>query len=150
MCRILFTLAAVLFLSGSAMANDEADLEAMLASDREFDAKTAELGVEGWVSYFAEHGSMHLGDGRTIVGHDAIRELMGPFFAGAENSLRWQPVSASIMIPGSLGYTTGHYQNRTRGADGEVLETRGSYVSVWKKQEDGSWKVVFDTGEERK
>lgn len=129
------------------MAGDDADLEAILNADREFDAQTAERGVDGWVSFFAKGGCMHVSSGETIVGHDAIREAMTPFFADPANSLRWQPASATMMIPGSVGFTTGPFQNRSRGEDGEIVETTGSYVSVWKKQEDGSWKVVFDTGE---
>ncbi|HEY7170475.1 MAG TPA: hypothetical protein VH417_06475 [Vicinamibacterales bacterium] len=35
---------------------------------------------------------------------------------------------------------------RTRGADGKVTERQTQYITVWKKQNDGSWKVIFDTG----
>ena len=26
------------------------------------------------------------------------------------------------------------------------MERRGEYLTVWRKQRDGSWKVIFDTG----
>jgi ketosteroid isomerase-like protein len=142
-CAILISL---FLCAGLAMADPTAEIDALLAADREFDAQTAEHGVDGWVSYFAEHGSMHLSSGGTVVGHEAIRELMAPFFDDASNSLRWQPESAEILIPGLLGYTRGSYESRSRGDDGETVAAHGTYVSLWKKQDDGIWKVVFDTG----
>jgi ketosteroid isomerase-like protein len=35
---------------------------------------------------------------------------------------------------------------RQKEASGKVTERRGQYVTIWRKQPDGSWKVVFDTG----
>lgn len=139
---------ALLLCVGIAMADPTTDTELLLAADLEFDEQTAERGIDGWVSFFAEHGSMHLSSGSTVVGHDAIRALMGPLFDDPHYSLRWQPTSAAILIPGQLGYTTGRYESAGVGEDEEVVLRYGSYVSMWKKQEDGSWKVVFDTGAE--
>ena len=33
-------------------------------------------------------------------------------------------------------------------AEGKQEKTYGHYISIWKKQPDGSWKFVFDTGNE--
>jgi ketosteroid isomerase-like protein len=120
------------------------DRAALMAADREFDAETAARGVDGWVSWFAPNGSMLLGEGPPIVGHDAIRAAMTPAFA--RSSLRWQPERAESLIPGALGVTTGSFVSTTVDDSGVSKQSTGHYISVWKKLADGAWRVVFDTG----
>ncbi|MCX6574599.1 MAG: nuclear transport factor 2 family protein [Candidatus Aminicenantes bacterium] len=60
--------------------------------------------------------------------------------------LTWEPEFAEIAASGELGYTTGPYEIRA-SRDAEPAGF-GHYVSVWKKQPDGSWKVFLDIGVE--
>ena len=55
--------------------------------------------------------------------------------------LAWTPGYAEVSRGGDLGYTTGLYTRSQ--ADGTHF---GHYVSVWRKQADGRWKVVIDGG----
>jgi ketosteroid isomerase-like protein len=57
--------------------------------------------------------------------------------------LHWRPVYSDISAAGDIGYNTGPFwiTNET----GEV-KPQGYFFSVWKKQRDGSWKVVVDVG----
>jgi ketosteroid isomerase-like protein len=57
--------------------------------------------------------------------------------------LTWTPRGADLSRSSDLGYTWGEYQFRAKGSS----EVRyGKYVTVWKKQSDGSWKFVVDVG----
>lgn len=58
--------------------------------------------------------------------------------------LTWRPEFAEVAASGELGYTTGPYELRPR-RDAEP-SAFGHYVSVWKKQIDGDWKVLLDIG----
>jgi hypothetical protein len=40
-----------------------------------------------------------------------------------------------------LGYTYGNYQLKM-----DTLIEKGTYVSIWKKDENGHWKYVLDSG----
>jgi ketosteroid isomerase-like protein len=119
--------------------------EALMSADRDFDRTTAEKGIEGWVSFFAEDG-MQLTPGGNIRGHQAIREYMGPVLARPGFSLRWKPAFADVGRSGDLGYSTGTYESHSIDAKGNPVVRTGRYVSIWKKQRDESWKVVLDTG----
>ena len=44
--------------------------------------------------------------------------------------------------------TVGKWERRAKGADGQMGIAHGQYITVWKKQSDGRWKAVFDTGGE--
>jgi ketosteroid isomerase-like protein len=116
-----------------------------MEADRAFDRTTAERGVEGWVSFFADDGAMIQAGVGEIRGLEEIRRSMAGAFQG--RSLRWGPLRADVSSSGDLGYTVGTYEARgPAGPEGEPQVARGMYVSIWKKQSDGRWKVVMDLG----
>ena len=120
--------------------------EALMQADRDFDRATAETWAEGWVSYFAEDGQMFPAGAEIVSGRQALREAMAPAFGDPEFSLRWKPLGADVSRAGDLGYTYGTYVARGPGPQGGAVERHGKYVSIWKKQADGSWKIVADIG----
>ncbi len=60
-------------------------------------------------------------------------------------SAKWQPVFAAIARSCDLGITTGPSEWRKQKDDEKPIGY-GQYISVWKKQKDGTWKVVLDVG----
>ena len=121
------------------------DPSVLLEADRAFAAAVAEGGTEAWVSWFAEDGAQIQPGAGEIRGRDAIRQLM----AGLDDpnfSLSWEPRRADIADSGELGWTTGDYVSRGVGTDGAPRQSQGRYVTIWRKQADGSWKVVMDLG----
>jgi ketosteroid isomerase-like protein len=55
-------------------------------------------------------------------------------------------VQADVAESGDLGYTLGRYESRRIGPDGQQVRETGSYLTVWKRGADGSWKVALDIG----
>ncbi len=80
----------------------------------------------------------------TITGRAAIREDMAKAFADTAFTLTWEPLQSDAS--GDLGYTNGTYEARFRDAKGNAMTRTGRYLTIWKKQADGSWKVVRDIG----
>jgi hypothetical protein len=107
------------------------------AADRAFAADTARLGVDGWVAAFDPEGAMMRPAGR--VEHAGIAEAMRATLASGR--LAWAPIASGKA--GDLGYTVGKatYTGATP-TDG----WRSTYVTIWRRQPDGTWKVLFDTG----
>lgn len=147
---ILFAMAAVLILI--AQANIHAGTAppmdgraALMKADADFDAAVAAKGIDAWVETFAEDGLMFRA-GTPVKGRDAIREMMAPAFATSGFSLRWKPVAAEIATSGDLGYTYGTYEMASPGADGKPETRTGMYVTIWRKQADGSWEAAVDLG----
>lgn len=48
-----------------------------------------------------------------------------------------------VAVSGDLGVTSGPYQ-LTMMENGKKVDDKGKYVTVWKKQADGSWKAIRD------
>jgi ketosteroid isomerase-like protein len=59
--------------------------------------------------------------------------------------ITWQPIIAEIAGSSDLGYTIGNYQSHNTAAT-DKPSTFGSFVTLWKKQLDNSWKVAVDMG----
>jgi ketosteroid isomerase-like protein len=59
--------------------------------------------------------------------------------------LTWQPIFASVSRAGDLGYTTGPWEFREKSLDDKPVAS-GYFVSIWKRQAGGVWKVVLDLG----
>lgn len=115
------------------MAHEAApDLE---TADRAFAADTAARGIEGWVAAFDREGAM-MRRGNRIQGSAAIRAAMAD--ALANGKLVWEPIASGRA--GMLGYTVGKASYTGRES------WQSSYITIWRQQPDGTWKVLFDTG----
>ena len=104
-----------------------------------------EGGSAAWVGWFAEDGRMVQPGVGLIQGHSAIAERMVGLDAPGV-SLVWEPDYADIAQSGELGWTTGTFVSEGPAPDGGVARTQGRYVSIWRRQPDGSWRVVMDLG----
>jgi ketosteroid isomerase-like protein len=127
----------------SASTKDTADTLRQL--EGEFMKAAAERGSTGYMSYYADD-SVELPNGGPIIeGKISIAKGMG-FLDQKDNRLTWTPVGADISASGELGYTFGTYEFQSKDKDGKPAVDHGKYTSIWKKQKDGSWKVVLDMG----
>ncbi|MFQ5747077.1 MAG: YybH family protein [Gemmatimonadota bacterium] len=117
----------------------------LLDADREFAEATARAGIGGVMSHFTPDGQMILPDG-PVGGIEGIRSLMAPLFADTSYSITWSPEFADVSEAGDLGYTIGDYTSRRVDDSGQEVVKRGYYLTVWRRQADGRWKVEADIG----
>lgn len=114
-------------------------------AELDFAADTEARGVEGWVAAFADDGAQLGAKGTATRGKERIRAAMGPVLARFR--ILWKPTLVEVSPAGDMGYTYGQYEVRRRDGTPEVLE-RGAYMSVWRREADGHWKVIADMGSE--
>jgi uncharacterized protein (TIGR02246 family) len=126
-------------------AGYEAELK---EADRRFAAEvaTADPAARGqvWAGWFTDDGRQ-LVPGRVVEGTRSIAEMMGPIFPQPGTQLTWEPDLAEAAPSGDMGWTSGRYESRRSGPEGESVE-HGRYLTIWRRQADGSWKVALDTG----
>jgi ketosteroid isomerase-like protein len=92
-----------------------------------------------FIAYSADDPVMIRPGSMPLLGRSAFVES---FSKVAGSALSWEPLRAEIAASQDLGYTFGRYTLR----DGDAIKAYGVYVSIWKKQQDGSWKFVLDGG----
>ena len=59
-------------------------------------------------------------------------------------SLEWYPYFIRIAASGELGYSYGHYTFAATDAEGKPVTDTGIFHTVWKKDDDGQWRFVWD------
>ena len=136
----------VAFLLGALASSQSSDgTSALVKLEREFMQATADHGSQGYLSYYAED-AVELPNGHALLrGKAEVAKTMG-FLDNPRNHLFWTAVDGGISASGDLGYTYGTYEFRSRDKDGRLSSTYGKYATIWRKQRDGSWKVVLDMG----
>lgn len=140
------TIAALLFVV-SARAASQSPAEKLELVERDFQRATLERGVDGWNSFFADSGAQLQNTSRIVRGHSAIKALMGEFLASKTERLIWWPVATEVSEKGDMAYTFGASGAVAPDSTGKLtIEGRGTYLTVWRLQKDGSWKVTADMG----
>lgn len=81
-------------------------------------------------------------------GRAAVVQAWGVFFAEDGPRIRWRPQFVEVLQDGNLALTRGPYRMTATDGEGKVNETWGTFNSVWRVNEDGQWRVVFDAGSE--
>ena len=141
---MLFVIISNLFVSLSCTNNNKKMAEGILLEvDREFSSMSQREGMhKAFLSFIADSGVLLRNNAYPLKGRNNLARL---FEGGSDTSfiLTWEPVFEKISGEGNLGYTYGIFTEKVKST-GEVQ--RGTYVTIWEKQEDGSWKFVLDTG----
>ncbi len=81
-------------------------------------------------------------------GPSAITAAWSVFFADDGPTMKWRPQFVEVLEDGTLALTRGPYRMITTDDQGNTTEHWGTFNSVWRLQENGVWKVVFDVGSE--
>lgn len=124
-----------------------ATVDELMDADRAFARDAAERGLDGWVSWFSDDAARFSPDGKIFRGLEAIREQDAAIFADPAIRLVWDPTGGGVFDDGDHGFTVGRYEvvQSTEGAPPATL-SRGGYVSIWRRDASGGWKVILDTG----
>ena len=129
----------ILLLALSMAITANPDLEKMVATEQRFAERAAETSTkEAFLEFAAKDGVLFLPDRINAIEYWKGR---GP----STGFLSWAPNYADISANGLMGYTTGNWEFRPKGADG-VPEGFGEFITVWLRQPDGNYRFVVDIG----
>jgi len=110
--------------------------------EAKFEHDTEQGGGAAFAKWFAPD-AVTLSNGKApVIGQAAIAASAN--WTPAQYQLTWTPDGARMSADGDMGFTWGHYEGRSKDRDGSPIVTTGRYMTVWKKQSDGSWKVELD------
>src|SRR5688572_30447154 len=76
---------------------------------------------------------------------EAARAEWAQFFDPSGPSLTWEPYEGEVSSQGDLGFTRGRFLFAGKDAAGKAVTERGEYLSIWRKQPDGAWRLVVDS-----
>jgi ketosteroid isomerase-like protein len=127
-------------------APDKAQMKKELAAmEDQFSAMAASHGLlKAFLHFAAPEVAFIDTDPRQHRGYQAVRERMGPDVPGVK--LSWSAYFTDVSDDGTLGYNYGRYESRRPGTDGNETVRGGWFLSIWKRQPNGTWRYVMDTG----
>lgn len=118
-------------------------LRSLVEAERAFSRMSEEKGIrESFSQFIAADGILFRPT--AVLGKKWMQEHPLPP-SQTRPLLTWQPIYAGISRAGDMGYTTGPWQYKNDVKDGKP-SAFGSFMTVWKKQADGTWKFAIDLG----
>lgn len=121
--------------------NEDSQRSTLLEADLNFSRVSEEKGsAQAFYEFFAPEGVGLFEGAPPIRGRDAIKIHLA---AGPQGLLTWQPSAADVARNGDMGYTWGTAIFQGKGPDDKPRIGHSKYISVWKKQASGRWKVVL-------
>ena len=137
-----------LLLAGSATTGNAADVEAFRAAVQDtFDKYSAAMNAENsdvWISLWDENGIQMPPGAPAVVGKPAIEKGI----RASHQALDWEKFTIrleEVQVGGDWGYARGTYSaSITPKVGGETAFLDGKYLTIFKRQPDGSWKLFRD------
>jgi ketosteroid isomerase-like protein len=115
----------------------------LLQTDRNFSAMSVKEGMhKAFLFYIADSGVLLRNNSYPLKSRKSLDSI---FEKSSDSSfiLTWEPTFEKLSETGDLGYTFGIFTSKIVKT-GDI--SKGTYVTIWEKQKDGSWKFVLDTG----
>lgn len=94
---------------------------------------------------YAEDASVLITDIPIITGIPAIKAALKPMVADKNFSITFASDKVDVAKSGDIGYSQGAYtMTSTSPKTKKAVTEKGKFVTVFKKQGDGSWKAAAD------
>lgn len=119
--------------------------EEIVETEMNFSAMAGEKGIsEAFISFAAEDAVL-MRNNKLLIGKQALVAYLDSQPTKVHNEkLSWEPDFVDVSASGDLGYTYGDFTYSYTDSTGAIVENKGVFHTVWKRQADGSWKFVWD------
>lgn len=141
---ILLALLAFCISCGKKGINIEKEKESLKNADIAFSNLSKQKGMKAAFIQYMDSAAVILRPGRSPM----RGMLAGQYIYNSVDTsyiLTWVPRAVEISATGDLGYTYGVWTSYQKKWLSDSL-SQGTYVTIWKKQSDGNWKFVLDSG----
>jgi hypothetical protein len=141
-CLLMAVFSSCLFKKKEEGSLSAADSQQLIQADMAFSALSEARGMKNaFIESMDSNGILLRPQHFPILEAEAIDFLISQ--DDAAFTLTWKPKNAVISSAGDLGFTYGLYALQPKDQDTVFY---GSYVNIWKRQEDGSWKFILNSG----
>jgi ketosteroid isomerase-like protein len=115
----------------------------ILQTEKDFEEMALKEGIAAAFYEFAAEDAVINRNNTLIKGRDSIKAYY------AKNTLedlilKWDPDYIDVASSGELAYTYGKFNLTAIDTSGQKIDVSGVFHTVWKRQEDGIWRFVWD------
>ena len=110
----------------------------VFAAESSFAASMAERNFQDFASHVSQE-AIFFGDTTVMRGKQAVLKVWRRFFSEPAAPFSWKPEVIEVLPSGKLALSSG-----------PVFDPKGkrvgSFSSIWRREQDGNWQIVFDKG----
>ena len=135
----LIVLTTTLYLKSLAGQASHMDLSRQVfAAESSFAATMAQRNFEAFATFVSPE-AVFFDDTAALRGKRAVIDAWRRFFDGPEAPFSWKPDVVEVLSSGTLALSSGPVHDPA----GKLV---GTFNSIWRREPDGNWRVVFDKG----
>ncbi len=128
-----------------AASNPDEAIKALKANETQWNADYKAKDLAKVSGHYAPDATLMITGGPLAAGSDAINKALKDFIADPALDIQFTADKADVSASGELGYTQGHFKLTATDPQTKKPTTQtGSYVTIYRKQADGSWKAIED------
>lgn len=150
--RAILSLAAAIVASGlggcgqSASGGDSSAVTAAIKADeKQWNADFKARNAEALIGHYADGAYLVAPGAPAANGMTDIRKIFAAALSDRNFQLSFESDKIDVSASGDVAYSRGHFREKyTEPKTGKVMTDSGSYLTIYKKQADGSWKAVED------
>jgi uncharacterized protein (TIGR02246 family) len=131
-------IALVSFAPAHAQRGPAGAADQVRAAETAFAKSMADRNATAFASLLADE-AVFFGSKTVQHGKPEVVAAWKRFFDGPAAPFSWAPTEVEVLASGTLGMTSGPVYD----PNGQRI---GTFNSIWQKQKDGSWKIIFDKG----
>ena len=110
----------------------------VFAAESSFAASMAQRDLEAFARFISPE-AVFFGDSEVLRGKSAVIAGWRGFFVGAQAPFSWKPDVIEVLSSGTLALSSGPVHDPS----GKPV---GTFNSIWRREPDGNWLVIFDKG----
>ena len=129
---------------GTATAGDTKIEQDLRDLDAKWSAAAGAKDIDKTVSYYSEDAIVMPPNAPSATTRETIRSAWKEMLTSPGAAIRWKATKVEVAKAGDLAYVSGTYEETMTDASGKPVKDHGKYVEIFKKQADGTWKVVSD------
>jgi uncharacterized protein (TIGR02246 family) len=144
----LFPIVATLIVLAISGCAPRVDMAAEEAAIREMNVEWVNAAnakdVERMLGLYTDDASLYRPNLAIVNGKEAIRTHYSQVVESPGFVISAETTNVGISSAGDLAYSAGTSEETINDPDGNPVTERGKWVSILKKQPDGTWKSVLD------
>jgi ketosteroid isomerase-like protein len=117
---------------------------ALLAADQSFARMAEERNPREAFEFYMADDIIFVPVGETLM--TDRKKIIEYFSDPGVTKIRWRPLRAEIAKSNDFGFTYGVSEMTFKTDDGKKTTRFYNYVSVWRKNKKGEWRMIVDMG----
>jgi uncharacterized protein (TIGR02246 family) len=123
----------------------DADVQTIKDNEAQWNQDWQAKAVDKIAAHYADDAVLMAPGTPATSGKDAIAGALKQMLYDPAASLKFHASKVEVAKSGDLAYTQGSYtMSMTNPQTKETMNDHGSYVTVYRKEADGTWKAVSD------